>query len=419
MNIQKFQNDRFGLFLHWGLYSIPARGEWVRSNEEMREEDYLPYYEDFQPDKFDPKQWAKDAKNAGMKYAVLTAKHHDGFCLFDTSTTTWKSKRDYVREFLDAFRNEGLQVGLYYSLLDWHHPDYPHYKDMHHPMRNHMECANETRNFQNYLTYMHTQIKELLTNYGKLDIMWFDFSYGEMKKDVWDAEKIVSMARKYQPDMIIDNRLEGDGIWPGTIMEDHPSKTAGDFTSPEQMIPPCGITNKVGKPIPWEACLTMNEHWGYCAKDTNYKSARLLIRTLVECVSKGGNLILNVGPDGRGRFPKESQKILREIGAWMDENSASIYGCSKCTLEKPEWGRYTQKGNIIYAHVLEESVFDIPVHIPKDKIKKVRRLSDNSEIKIQTPWNAESYPDYTFLNIDSLHHQCPDAIDTVLEITLK
>lgn len=419
MDIQKFQHDRFGLFLHWGIYAIPARGEWVRSNEEMKEEDYIPYYNDFNPDCFDPAQWAKDAKKAGMKYAVLTAKHHDGYCLFDTKTTTWKSSQDYVRAFLDAFRKEGLQVGLYYSLLDWHHPDYPHYQDLHHPMRNHAEYSNETRDFSNYLDYMHTQIKELLTNYGKLDIMWFDFSYGDMKKDVWNAEKIVSMARKYQPDMIIDNRLEGDGIYPGTILDEHPSFTSGDFTSPEQMIPPYGIVNKVGKPVPWEACITMNEHWGYCAKDTNYKSAKLLIRTLVECVSKGGNMILNVGPDARGNFPQQSQTILHEIGQWMKLNHASIYGCTKSYLEKPEWGRYTQKGNVIYAHILDESIFDIAIHVPKDKILKIRRLSDRSEIQIQTPWNAESYPDYTFINVDSLHHQCPDSIDTVIEITLK
>lgn len=208
MNIQQFQHDRFGLFLHWGLYAIPARGEWVRNNEEMKEEDYIPYASEFNPDLFDPKQWAKDAKEAGMKYAVMTAKHHDGYCLFNTKTTTWKSDRDYIKEFLEAFRNEGLKAGLYYSLLDWHHPDYPHYQDLHHPMRNHPECSNENRDFSRYLDYMHTQIKELLTEYGKLDIMWFDFSYGNMRKDTWDANKIVSMAREYQPDMIIDNRLE-------------------------------------------------------------------------------------------------------------------------------------------------------------------------------------------------------------------
>ena len=412
MNIQEFQQERFGLFIHWGIYSIPARGEWVRSNEEIEEKDYIPYANEFYPDQFNPKEWARLAKEAGMKYAVMTAKHHDGFCMFDTQTTTWKSDRDYVKEFLEAFRQEGLKVGLYYSLLDWHHPDYPHYKDKHHPMRNHKEY-DTPRNFQNYLDYMHTQIQELLTHYGKLDIMWFDFSYDTMTKDVWNATKIVIMARTYQPNMIIDNRLEGDGVHPGTIMDVHPSFTAGDFTSPEQMIPPLGL------PVPWEACMTMNEHWGYCAKDTNYKSAKLIIRTLVECVSKGGNLILNVGPDAKGNFPKESISILKEISEWMQQNKESIYNCTKCELEKPEWGRYTQNGNKIYAHIFEESIFDIPIHINKDKIQKIRRLEDGSEIQIQTPWNAESFPDYTFIHVDQKSHHCPNPIDTVIEITLK
>lgn len=419
MNIQEFQYDRFGLFIHWGLYAIPARGEWVRSNEEMEEEKYIPYFHQFDPKEFDPKQWAKLAKNAGMKYAVLTAKHHDGYCLFDTKTTDWKSSVDYVKEFLDAFRNEGLKVGLYYSLLDWHHKDYPHYQDKYHPMRNHPEYSNEKRDFSKYLDYMHTQIKELLTNYGKLDIMWFDFSYGEMRNEVWDANKIISMVREYQPDMIIDNRLEGDGIFPGTILDEHPSITAGDFTSPEQMIPPTGILNKIGKPVPWEACITMNEHWGYCKEDANYKSAKLIIRTLVECVSKNGNMILNIGPDETGKFPYQSEEILKDMQAWMDKNKNAIYGCGKCFLDKPEWGRYTQKGNKIYAHILDESIFDIPIHINKDKILKIKCLSNNKEIKIQTPWNGESYPENTFINIDTNHHQCPDPVDTVIEITLK
>lgn len=183
MNITEFQKSRFGLFIHWGIYAIPARGEWVRSNEEMKEEDYIPFANEFDPDLFNPHQWAKLAKKSGMKYAVMTAKHHDGYCMFDTKTTDWKANHDYVREFLDAFRQEGLKVGLYYSLLDWHHPDYPHFKDRHHPERNNAKYDKPIC-FSNYLNYMHTQIKELLTNYGKLDIMWFDFSYDNMTKDV-------------------------------------------------------------------------------------------------------------------------------------------------------------------------------------------------------------------------------------------
>ena len=166
-----FRHDRFGMFIHWGLYAIPARGEWVRSTEEMPEEPYLAYFREFTADRYDPKEWARLARQAGMRYAVLTAKHHDGFCLFDSQLTDYKSTntpcgRDLVREFLDAFRAEGLKVGLYYSLLDWHHPDYPHFGDQNHPLRNHPEEGNEGRDFSRYLAYMHGQIRELLTNYG-------------------------------------------------------------------------------------------------------------------------------------------------------------------------------------------------------------------------------------------------------------
>lgn len=192
------------MFIHWGLYAIPARGEWVRSTEEMPEDDYVPFFEEFNAVDYDPSKWAKAAKEAGMKYAVLTAKHHDGFCLFDSKLTDFKSTntkagRDLVREYLEAFRAEGLKVGLYYSLLDWHHPDYPHYGDWHHPMRNCEVETNEGRNFERYLAYLHGQVKELCTEYGKLDVMWFDFSYGDRPGKV-AAEELVKMIRTYQPE---------------------------------------------------------------------------------------------------------------------------------------------------------------------------------------------------------------------------
>ena len=185
-----YRDARFGMFIHWGLYAIPARGEWVRSVEEIPKEEYDPLIREFSVENYDPKIWAKLAKEAGMKYAVLTAKHHDGFCLFDTQLTDFKSTnapchRDLVREFLDAFRAEGIRVGLYYSVIDWRHPDFPHYSDRNHPMRNRPEYSNENRNFDRYLDYMFGQIRELLTNYGKLDLMWFDFSYDNMKNETW------------------------------------------------------------------------------------------------------------------------------------------------------------------------------------------------------------------------------------------
>lgn len=237
-----FLHDRFGMFIHWGIYSIPARGEWVRSTEEMPEEDYIKFFEEFNPVDFDPKKWARAAKNAGMKYAVLTAKHHDGFCLFDSKLTDWKVTntpygKDIVREYLDAFRAEGLRVGLYYSLLDWHHPDYPSYKDRNHPLRNDEREKDKPKNFDNYLKYMHGQIEELCRDYGKIDIMWFDFSYDDMTGEKWKASELVRMVRSYQPDIILDNRLEVSGTGFGSIATDNPSEFSGDFVSPEQIIP--------------------------------------------------------------------------------------------------------------------------------------------------------------------------------------
>lgn len=238
--MQWFTHDRFGMFIHWGLYAIPARGEWVRSTEEIPEEDYIPFFNEFNPKDFDPKKWARLAKQAGMKYAVLTAKHHDGFCLFDSALTDWKVTntpygKDIVRAYLDAFRAEGIKVGLYYSLLDWHHPDYPAYGDRQHPMRNNIAYKDKPYNFDNYLDYMHGQVRELCTNYGKLDMMWFDFSYDDLTGEAWRASELVRMVRSLQPDIIIDNRLEVSGSGFGSIATDEPLEYSGgcDLPKPE------------------------------------------------------------------------------------------------------------------------------------------------------------------------------------------
>ena len=194
--------------IHWGLYAIPARGEWVRSTEQIPKEDYMKYFEEFNPVDFEPRKWAKAAKEAGMKYMVLTAKHHDGFCLFDSQYTDFKSTntkcgRDLVAEYVDAVRAEGLKVGLYFSLLDWFHDDFPHYGDRNHPMRNNPAYKNDDRDFDRYLTYMHNQVREICTNYGKLDVLWFDFSYDTLRGEAWKATELINMVRKLQPDVII------------------------------------------------------------------------------------------------------------------------------------------------------------------------------------------------------------------------
>lgn len=421
-----FLHDRFGMFIHWGLYAIPARGEWVRNAERISNEDYQQYFDEFNPVNYEPHSWAKAAKQAGMKYAVLTAKHHDGFCLFDSQMTDYKSTntksgRDIVREFLDAFRQEGLSVGLYYSLIDWHHEDYPAFGDRHHPMRSNEAYKRDANRFQRYLEYMHAQVRELLTNYGKLDIMWFDFSYDDMKAEKWKASELMTMIRTLQPHIIVDNRLEASGEEGGSIYSRNPTVYSGDFASPEQIIPPQGVTDEEGNQIPWEACITLNNNWGYASADRVYKSAKTVIRKLVECVSKNGNLLLNVGPNAKGEIPKESLKILQEVGQWIHSNGESIYGCTQAKFPKPEWGRYTQKGNTLYAHILEECVGPIYLQGLAGSVKNARLVADGSEVFLSRPWNAAQYPHDAFFNFARPEHATyplPDDKNTVVAFEL-
>ena len=423
-----FTQARFGMFIHWGLYAIPARGEWVRSVEEMPKEDYMPFFHQFNPVDFDPKQWARAAKEAGMKYVVLTAKHHDGFCLFDSQYTDFKSTntkcgRDLVREYVDAVRAEGLKVGFYFSIIDWYHDDYPHYGDKQHPMRDDPAYGNEGRDFDRYLTYMHNQVRELCTNYGKIDILWFDFSYEDqynvMRGEKWKATELVTMVRELQPGVIIDNRLEVSGEGFGSMWEGNPTPYHGDFVSPEQIIPPQGIQDKQGRDLVWEACVTMNNNWGYCEYDRFYKPAPMLIKKLVECVSKGGNMLLNVGPDAKGNIPPQSQAILKEIGAWMKRNSKSIYGCGKAGMEKPDCGRITRSGNKLYYHVFENSIGPLPLMgLKGEDIDCIRMLATGAEVPVSHSWMSGNYPDLAFADLGP-DPVLPDPVDTVLEVTLK
>lgn len=423
-----FKNDRFGMFIHWGLYAIAARGEWVKSAEQIDNESYRKYFDAFDPVDFNPRKWARVAKEAGMKYAVLTAKHHDGFCLFDSKLTDFKSTntkcgRDIVREYIEAFRAEGLKVGLYYSLLDWNHPDYPHYGESIHPMRANESFKDTKHDFNQYLDYMHGQIRELCENYGEIDILWFDFSYGEMRGEKWRATELIQMVRTLQPNAIIDNRLEVGGDSFGSLLSDNPLYYSGDFVSPEQIIPPIGITDVSGNPIVWEACITMNNNWGYNKDDNDFKSPSVIIRKLVECVSKGGNLLLNVGPDAKGNIPEKSLEVLSDIGTWMHKNKESIYGCSISNLSKPEYGRVTQNGNKIYLHITEAVIGPIAIKgLTSDMIKSIRLLSNGAELKITTIWTVTSYPEYLFLYYGKdpcSTYELPDLIDTVIEIELK
>ncbi len=415
-----FREARFGMFIHWGIYAIPARGEWVRNQERMTLEEYQSYFDSFNPFDYNPRKWARAAKNAGMKYAVITAKHHDGFCLFDSKYTEYKAtntpaNRDLIKEFVDAFRAEGLKIGFYYSLVDWHHADYPNVGN--HPMAENPEWDKKNYKWDNYIKYMHNQVEELLTNYGKIDIMWFDFSFGEYRGEKWKATELVKMVRKLQPGIIIDNRLGGN-------MEiENPELFAGDFEGPEQIIPQNGLYDNLGRPIPWEACITLNNEWGY-ATNSDYKSPRDIVHALVNVVSKDGNLLLNVGPDARGNIPEKSLEILEKVGEWMELNSESIYGCGSAPYPKPEWGRFTMKDDTLYAHITGSNIGQYCMIGMKGKIKNARLVYDGREVFIGPYWHGRR----SYIGIDdvffNLGHppqwtfQIEDQIDTVIKFLL-
>jgi alpha-L-fucosidase len=415
---QWWRESRFGMFIHFGAYAVPARGEWVKSTERLTTEVYQKYIDDFNPIDFDAKKMARVAKNAGMKYAVLTAKHHDGFCMFDSKLTDYKISvrfggRDVVREFLDAFRAEGLKVGLYYSVIDWHHPDYPNVGN--HPQRDDKEFGKRKFTWENYIKYMHGQVEELVKNYGKLDIMWFDYSFDEYSGEKWKAKELLEMVHKYQPGIILDNRLE---INAGTATTGRMLSNYGDFETPEQGIPDAPILDKYGNPIPWETCLTLNNNWGYAELDKNWKSPELIIQTLVNCVSKNGNLLLNVGPDARGNIPDESIRILGEVGKWMEKNSESVYGCGAADLAKPDWGRFTQKGNNLYAHWMYPVVGMINVKGIGDKAKSVYLLSSGAELPFQKTWWGNNESGNFFINV-SEPKDGTGKCDSVIKIVLS
>ena len=422
--MQWFVQARFGMFIHWGLYAVPARGEWVRSNERMPEEKYMPFFREFDPSAADPKAWVQAAKEAGMGYVILTAKHHDGFCLFDSELTDFKSTntpmgRDIVREFLEAGREAGLKVGLYYSLIDWHHPDFPHYGDRYHPMRSDPAASNEERDFERYLAYMHGQVKELCTRYGRLDVLWFDFSYDQLRGEAWRANELADMVRTLQPGILLNNRLEVSGEGFGSLAQGEPAPCHGDFVSPERMVPPEGLFDPQGRPLYWETCTTMNHSWGYCAGDPWYKPAPLLLKKLVECVSKGGNFLLNVGPDGNGRIPRQAMDTLKYLGQWMQINGESICGCGPSGMEKPEWGRITRRENVLYLHIYENALGPLPLYgISAEKIRAMRLLQDGREIPLSVSWVHSDYPYMAFADLGP-DPVLPDGDDTVLKVLLE
>ncbi len=423
-----FTHDRFGMFIHWGLYSMPARHEWIKNIECIREDHYQLYFEHFNPDLYDPREWARQAKAAGMKYAVLTTKHHEGFCMFDSQYTDYKctntpAGRDLVREYVDAFRAEGLHIGFYYSLIDWHHPDFP--IDQIHPRRWDKDAfeQNQGRDVHKYAEYMRNQVRELLTNYGKIDILWFDFSYkkdpkypewmrGKGKED-WESEELLKMARELQPGIIIDNRADIEQ----------------DLWTPEQFQPTEWVRHKeTGELVTWEACQTFSGSWGYHRDESTWKSPEMLIRMLVNTVSLGGNLLMNVGPTSRGYLDYRAEAALKVYADWMKYNSRSIYGC---TMAEPEWVapddcRFTQSMDEkrLYLHIFAYPFKHIKVRGLAGKIKYAQFLHDGSELKYTENEMAhqagDSQPtDNDNMVIFEIPPVKPNCLVPVIEIFLK
>jgi len=322
--MQWWREARFGLFIHWGLYAIPAGewkgkteyGEWIRSTAEIPLEEYDKFVAQFNPAKFNADEWVRMAKDAGMKYIVITSKHHDGFSLFDSKQTDFDVmatpfQRDILKELSEACRKAGIKMCWYHSIMDWHHPDYLPRREWE---KNRMA---QGANFDRYVNYMKTQLKELLTNYGEIGVLWFD---GEWES-TWNSNYGIDLykyVRSLQSDVIINNRVGAARA--GMEGFTKAGEFAGDFGTPEQQIPATGLPG-----VDWETCMTMNDHWGYNKNNHNWKSTKQLIQMLTDIASKGGNYLLNVGPTSEGLFPQPSIDRLREIGQWMKIYGEAIY----------------------------------------------------------------------------------------------
>lgn len=408
-----WRDAKFGLFIHWGVYSVPAgvyKGEnvnrsssWIMQYKHIPVAEYKEYAKQFNPVKYDPEQWVELAKEAGMKYLVITAKHHDGFALYDSKVTDWDVVdaspygKDLLKPLVESCRKNDIKVGLYYShAVDYIHPG-GEVQSLDFKPGGQWDPVQKTKDMDAYFTDLVVpQVKELLTNFGKIDILWWDGGgwYSVNRKR---ADMILEVTKDY-PDLLMNNRLGGD----------YPC----DWSTPEQYIPPTGLD------YDWETCMTMNDTWGYRSWDDNWKSAESLLQNLIDIVSKGGNYLLNIGPKADGTIPEASVERLKTIGKWMSVNSESIYGTTASPFENIPWGRCTKKDTGNGTTQLYLHVFDWPengkLEVPRimNEIENACLLGDDSRSRLPVIISG----DKLIINVPP---EAPDRICSVVRLDIK
>jgi len=376
-----WKEARFGMFVHFGLYSLDSRGEWIMYYEHVPPAEYARRAERFNPARYNPREWIALAQDAGMRYIVLTARHHDGFCLFDSKASDFTSaksaaQRDLIAEYAEACHAMGMRMGFYYSLMDWRFPGLMP-----------MSPAREDQSIHAPMVEQaHAQVRELMTNYGKVDILWYD---GCMPHDpaLWRSAELNAMARSLQPGIVINNRA---GL-------------PEDYGTPENVI--------VAEARPWEACYTMNETWGVAEGDRNWKSVNQILYLLATCASGGGNLLLNVGPEADGRFPREAVERLRQVGAWMRTNGKAIYGAERSPIGAPSVGWSTRVGDAAYLLVLRWPGSTVPFAWCGSKVRGARLVATGQEARV------EQKGDRVWLH--DLPVYAPDPFISVIELALE
>jgi alpha-L-fucosidase len=350
--MQWWHDAKFGMFIHFGLYSLLGRHEWAMENEAIPVKEYEQLAKRFNPKPDAAREWARLAKQAGQKYMVMTTKHHEGFCHFNSKLTDYcapkqAAGRDLVTEFVNAARAEGITPGFYYSLMDWHHPDGA-------------RCATDEAARRRFVDYIHGQIRELMTNYGKIGALWYDVSWPLDAKG-WESEKMNRMVFDLQPDIIVNNR----------------NKLDGDFSTPEQT-----IKAEAGGRA-WESCMTMNDSWGYQTTDDDWKTPKTIVRNLIACARDGGNYLLNIGPRGDGSIPEESVSILQTVGKWMDGHGQTIYKTDVCKVNRSAFANFTRKGNTLYIHAYFWPGAELNIAGLRTKVVSAKMLRSGTPVKFQ------------------------------------